>query len=117
MFVRCGARAEAQELARANLRLASQHYFAAGFPLALLGEPTRALELLADSPRWAVDIIFQFEQETAGLRRHAGFERLLRQLNATEAWQLLCPVSEKSTVTLRKIFATREHPSPKNSQV
>ncbi|HWA28960.1 MAG TPA: hypothetical protein VG734_25130, partial [Lacunisphaera sp.] len=71
------------------LRLPEPHHFAAGFPLALLGETERALALFADAPQWMVDLIFLLEQETGCLGGNAGFERLLQRLNALEAWQSL----------------------------
>ncbi|HWA28155.1 MAG TPA: protein kinase, partial [Lacunisphaera sp.] len=64
VLARCGATAEAGELAQALLRLPEPHHFAAGFPLALLGETERALALFADAPQWMVDLIFLLEQET-----------------------------------------------------
>jgi tetratricopeptide (TPR) repeat protein len=85
----CGARAEAEELIRTNLRLPESHHYTVAFGLAALGDVGRALEFFAGLPQWLVDYLLLFEQESGRLRGHAGFEPLLRQLHATEAWQAL----------------------------
>ena len=82
-LARCGAHDEAGELVRGILSLPVRHHFGAGFAVALLGDHDRGAELLADCPQWIIDSVVLFERETGCFRGHAGFEALLRQLNAT----------------------------------
>jgi serine/threonine protein kinase len=86
-MARGGARAEAEQIVQAILSLPEQHHFSAAFPIAVLGDQDRALELLADTPQWVVDSIFIFQRETGCFGNLAGFEALLRRLNALEAWR------------------------------
>ena len=46
----------------------------------------KALELFVDTPQWLIDNILLFERETGCFSGNAGFDQLLRQLNAVEAW-------------------------------
>ncbi len=83
----CGARAEAEAVVRALRGLPARHHFAAGFAVAMLGDPTAALELFADTPQWLVDSFLLFERETGCLSGESGFKQRLQTLNAVAAWQ------------------------------
>jgi serine/threonine protein kinase len=86
-LARGGARAEAEQVVQAILSLPERHHFGAAFAIALLGDEDRAFQLLTDTPQWIVDSIFIFQRETGCFANLAGFEALLRRLNALEAWR------------------------------